>query len=116
MVATSAPLLNVAHTLAELGLASAFPHVVHGDDVPRGKPFPDVFLAAAAMVGVAADACVAFEDAPIGIEAAMRAGMRTAAVTTSFTAASFLAAEVPPTWIVNDFEEFLRGPGAWLAA
>jgi HAD superfamily hydrolase (TIGR01509 family) len=116
VVATSAPLVNVTHTLAELGLAAAVPHVVRGDEVARGKPFPDVFLAAAAMIGVAAEACVAFEDAPIGIEAARRAGMKTAAVTTSFSAASFLAADVPPTWIVGDFEEFLRGPGAWLAA
>ena len=116
VVATSAPVLNVEHTLAELGLDSAFPQVVRGDEVPRGKPFPDVFLAAAAMISADPGACVAFEDAPIGIEAAMRAGMRTAAVTTSFGADSFLATEAPPTWIVTDFEDFLHGPGAWLTA
>ena len=47
-----------------------FPRIVRGDEVPRGKPWPDVFLAAAERLGVPPAACVAFEDAPIGIAAA----------------------------------------------
>ncbi len=52
---------------------------VHGDDpeLQAGKPAPDVFLLAAARLGVAADTrCWAFEDSPAGAEAALRAGCR----------------------------------------
>ena len=45
------------------------------DDVPRGKPAPDLFLHAAAAMGAATDRCVVIEDSPLGIEAATAAGM-----------------------------------------
>ena len=88
-LATSAPKLNVEHTLAELGLADAFPIIVRGDEVARGKPAPDVFIEAARRLGVDAADCLVFEDAPMGIEAAQAAGMRVVALTTSFQAAHF---------------------------
>ncbi len=113
-IATSAPPLNVTHTLAELGLASRFACVVRGDQVPRGKPFPDVFLAAAERLGEDPRECVAFEDAPIGIAAARAAGMKTVAVATSFTPDVFLAPEVGADWVVDDFAAYLAGPGRWL--
>ena len=113
-VATSAPPENVAHTLAELGLATRLTCVIRGDQVPRGKPFPDVFLAAAERLGVPAADCVAFEDAPIGIIAARDAGMTTVAIGSSFSADVFLAPEVGADVFVRDFEEYLAGPGAWL--
>jgi len=43
--------------------------------VKRGKPAPDVFLAAAEKLGVAARECVVFEDSVIGVQAAVAAGM-----------------------------------------
>ena len=46
-VATSAPEKNVAHTLAAIGLADRIGVITRSDAVPRGKPFPDVFLRAA---------------------------------------------------------------------
>ncbi len=106
-VATSAPPDNVIHTLAELGLATRLTCVVRSDQVPRGKPFPDVFLAAAERLGVPAADCVAFEDAPIGVIAARNAGMTTVAVATSFSADVFLAPEVGADVVVKDFEEYL---------
>jgi beta-phosphoglucomutase-like phosphatase (HAD superfamily) len=57
---------------------------------------------------------VAFEDAPIGIEAGIAAGMVTVAVMTSFTEETFRRAPVPPTLVVRDFDDYLAGPGAWL--
>ena len=106
-LATSAPLPNVVHTLAELELASAFPIIVRGDEVGRGKPAPDVFIEAARRLGVAAEHCLVFEDAPMGIEAAQTAGMRVVALTTSFPSSHFESLREPPTLICADFDEFL---------
>ncbi|ASW57641.1 hypothetical protein CIK06_12670 [Plantactinospora sp. KBS50] len=47
---------------------------VYGEDVPRGKPHPDPYLAGAARLGVAPHRCVVVEDAPAGIAAARTAG------------------------------------------
>jgi len=109
-LATSAPKLNVEHTLAELGLAQAFPIIVRGDEVARGKPAPDVFIEAARRLGVDAADCLVFEDAPMGIEAAHAAGMRVVALTTSFQAAHFEQLDAPPTCVCSDFDEFLTTP------
>ncbi len=113
-IATSAPPDNVSHTLAELGLASRLTCIVRADQVRRGKPFPDVFLAAAERLGVPAAECVAFEDAPIGVIAARDAGMTTVAVGSSFSGDVFLAPEVGADEVVRDFDEYLAGPGGWL--
>ena len=109
-LATSAPQLNVEHTLAELGLRDAFPIIVRGDEVARGKPAPDVFIEAARRLNVDAAACLVFEDAPMGIEAAHAAGMRVVALTTSFEAAHLGQLDAPPAFVCCDFEEFLNGP------
>lgn len=108
-LATSAPALNVAHTLDEVGLGHAFPTIVRGDQVGRGKPAPDVFLEAARQLDVPADACLVFEDAPMGIAAAHAAGMAVVAIASSFTAAQFAALAEPPDLVCRDFVEFLAG-------
>lgn len=61
---------------------AVFDAVVLGDDprVARGKPAPDIFLAAAAALGAEAGECLVFEDAPAGVEAARAAGMAVVAV------------------------------------
>jgi beta-phosphoglucomutase len=115
-VATSAPPDNVRHTLAQLGLDERLTCIVRGDQVPRGKPFPDVFLAAAAKLDLAAGTCVAFEDSPMGITAAKAAGMKTVALANSFTPDVFRAPAVGADWVVKDFADYLAGPGHWLTA
>ena len=55
----------------------------------RGKPHPDIFLEAARRLGVAPADCVVFEDAPLGIEGARRAGMKAVALTTTLGAEAF---------------------------
>jgi HAD superfamily hydrolase (TIGR01509 family) len=114
-VATSAPEKNVAHTLSAIGLADRIGVVTRSDAVARGKPFPDVFLRAAFELGVAPDTCLAFEDAPVGVAAARRAGMRCVAITSTFSAEVLAASDVPPDAAYRDFEAYLDGDGSWLA-
>jgi beta-phosphoglucomutase len=113
-LATSAPRENVEHTLRELGLSRRLAVIARSDEVAHGKPEPDVFLEAARKLGVAAADCVAFEDAPMGVVAAGRAGMRCVAVTTSYPPETLAATEPAPEIVVTDFDALLDGPGGWL--
>jgi beta-phosphoglucomutase len=113
-LATSAPLDNVTHTLSELGLTDRLTRIVRSDTMERGKPHPDVFLAAAELIEIAPGECIAFEDAPAGVMAARAAGMHCVALTTSFPAGTFAAHGAAPDVEVPDFEAYLAGPGAWL--
>ena len=61
--------------LAHLGLRHYFQAVVAADHVQHHKPAPDTFLRCAALMGVAPEKCVVFEDADFGIQAAHSAGM-----------------------------------------
>ncbi|MDT0644340.1 beta-phosphoglucomutase [Zunongwangia sp. F363] len=61
--------------LKQLGIYSRFDAVVDGNDVKNGKPDPEIFLLAANRLGFAPSACVVFEDAVAGVQAANRAGM-----------------------------------------
>src|ERR1700727_2569500 len=64
-------------TLGLTGLHERFAgRIFSGDEVPRGKPAPDLFLHAAERIGVAADRCVVVEDSPAGVAGAKAAGMR----------------------------------------
>jgi beta-phosphoglucomutase len=65
--------------------------VVSPADGVRAKPHPDIFLEAARRLQVPPRECLVFEDAPLGIEAARRAGMRAVALTTSLPARDFEA-------------------------
>jgi HAD superfamily hydrolase (TIGR01509 family) len=62
------------------GLDGAFTATVSSEEVTRGKPAPDVYLDAAAKLGVPAAGCVAIEDSANGIRAAHAAGMAVIAV------------------------------------
>lgn len=79
-IATGGSRLVVEKTLQAVDLSDLFDEVVTADEVAVGKPAPDVFLRAAELLGVAADKCLAIEDAPAGIMAAQQAGMRVVAV------------------------------------
>jgi len=50
--------------------------IVTSEDIARGKPFPDLFLAAAERLGTAPEQCIVVEDSDVGIEAARSAGMK----------------------------------------
>mgnify|MGYP003287632276 CR=1 FL=1 len=66
--------------LDRAGLAGCFRATVSSEEVARGKPAPDVYLAAADRLGVAPAGCVAVEDSANGLRSAAAAGMRVVAV------------------------------------
>ncbi|MGX9219138.1 HAD family hydrolase [Massilia varians] len=103
-VGTAAPPANVEFTLDGLDLRRHFDAIVGALDVARGKPHPDVFLKAAELCGVAPEHCIVFEDAPLGVEAARRAGMRCIVLTTTLPASSFAGFDNVIA-IVRDFTE-----------
>lgn len=72
-VATSSARVEAEAKLTRAALR--FPVVVCGDEVPVGKPDPDIFLEAARQVGVPPGECLVVEDSPYGVVGAVRAGM-----------------------------------------
>ena len=75
-VASSSPRENVATIAHVLHLNGDFGALISGADVQRGKPDPDIFLAAAQRLSVLPENCLVIEDAANGVEAAHRAGMK----------------------------------------
>lgn len=78
---SSAPIENIQLVIELLGLGDLLDAVVSGEDAPRGKPEPDIFLAAARALNLSPVHCVVLEDAVAGVQAAKAAGMRCVAVT-----------------------------------
>jgi beta-phosphoglucomutase family hydrolase len=101
-VATAAPKRNRELVLDGLGIRGWFGRVVGAEEVTRGKPAPDIFLAAARALGVEPEACVAFEDAVNGVRSARAAGMLTVGLTTT-TPAEMLR-DAGAHWTAPDFE------------
>lgn len=66
-------------------IRALFSVIISGDDVHIGKPNPEVFLKAAEKLHIPPSRCVVFEDAPLGIEAAKRGGMKAIGLATTFT-------------------------------
>lgn len=63
--------------LDRFGLSNHFgSHLYSADGMARGKPYPDIYLRAAAGLAISADQCLAIEDSPVGASAAVAAGAR----------------------------------------
>ncbi len=76
-VASSSSLERIRATLETTGLIRFFdPHLFSAAQVSRGKPAPDLFLHVARRMGVEPRNCIVVEDSPVGVSAAVRAGMR----------------------------------------
>ena len=79
-LASSADRPVIDAVLAASGLADCFATTVSGDEVARGKPAPDIYLAAAANLDVAPETSAAVEDSTNGLKAAAAAGMVVVAI------------------------------------
>lgn len=75
-VATSTRRSRAEAKLRRTGLVERFVVLVGGDEVARGKPAPDIFLAAAQRLGVRTAACLVLEDSEPGVRGALAGGMR----------------------------------------
>jgi HAD superfamily hydrolase (TIGR01509 family) len=110
-VGSSAPPENVRLVIEQGRLNNYFDVCIDGSLVKRGKPAPDVFLAAASGLGLAPSACAVIEDAPPGIQAAVAAGTRAIGVATTHSRAQLLdlGAEIvfdsitaiPPSFLIT---------------
>ncbi len=86
-VASSADRVKIEANLRQIGLPpEGWDALVWGEEVRNKKPAPDIFLAAAAKLGLTQSQCVVVEDAINGVEAAKEAGMRCVAVAQTFSA------------------------------
>ena len=74
-VGTGAARAHAQEQLAMVGLLARLDALVTASDVEHGKPHPQTFLTAAALVGVVPQRCLVFEDTDIGRQAATAAGM-----------------------------------------
>lgn len=105
-VGTAGDQHNIAFAFSHLKLPTAPHAVVGGDEGLPGKPEPAIFLEAARQMQAPADACIVFEDAPFGIEAARRAGMRAVAVCSTHSPAQLAGPHVIAC--VRDYNELMN--------
>lgn len=100
-VGSSGPPENVELLLSQLKIKAYFDVIITAADVKNGKPEPDVFLNAAKILNINPKNCLVIEDAPVGIEAAKRAGMISIALTTTHDKEELLGAQL----IIKDLTE-----------
>jgi len=93
-VGSSGPPENVELLLDTLKIKKYFDVIITAAEVSKSKPEPDVFLIAAEKVDVKPENCIVIEDAPVGIEAAKRAGMKSIAITTTHDEKELLIADL----------------------
>jgi beta-phosphoglucomutase-like phosphatase (HAD superfamily) len=94
---------NIEFAMSRLKMDPLPLAIVGGDEGFSGKPTPAIFLEAARRIGIAPERCIVFEDAPFGIEAARRGGMRAVAVCSTHTAAELAGPHVIAA--VRDYNE-----------
>ena len=105
-VGTAGDIHNVEFALGHLQMNPPPDAIARGDEGLSGKPTPAIFLAVAERMGVAPEHCIVFEDAPFGIEAARRAGMRAVGICTSNTAEELAGPHVLSC--VRNYDELLQ--------
>jgi beta-phosphoglucomutase family hydrolase len=74
-LASSSPHEQIDYILKKFEIKRYFHAIISGEDVKAGKPHPEIFLKAAAVIGVTPNLCVVIEDSHNGVIAAKKAGM-----------------------------------------
>ncbi len=108
-LATSADEIKMIVNMEEIGVPLVtFDAVVSGLEVERKKPYPDIYLEAARRLNVYPGNCLVVEDALSGIEAAINAGCKTLAITSSFGPEKFSNANWTAPDLISAGEECLN--------
>lgn len=80
------PKKEIMTKLEKNDLVEYFPIVIAGDDVPRSKPWPDIYLLAVEKLGLKPEECLALEDTQYGLEAAKSAGVNCFVIPNEYSA------------------------------
>jgi HAD superfamily hydrolase (TIGR01509 family) len=107
-LATSSGREHAARCLERLGLTRAFEFVLTKDDVGRRKPDPEVYLVCARRFALAPRELLVVEDSPVGVEAALAAGARCAALRTALASPSALGSADVVLESLAELPELLR--------
>lgn len=99
-IATSAPRANVDFTLEKTGLGKYFSVILDDTFVSRGKPDPEIYIKAAAALGLPNHQCIVIEDSISGVLAGKRAGSKVIGITTTHTVEELAGTD----YIITDFE------------
>ena len=83
--------------------------VLTANEVKRGKPAPDVFLAVADKIGVAPADCLVFEDIPQGIRAGLAAGMKVCAISDEYSKLQEKEKRELADYYIDSYEQVLDG-------
>lgn len=100
-VAPSSPKKEIEENLDQLQLRNYFTEIVSSEEVARSKPFPDVFLKVASLLGTNPQQCIVIEDTINGCKAAKDAGM----YCIGFANPAFPAQDLPADQTIIDFRD-----------
>ena len=100
---------NSSHRLIDVvmeisGLRDQFETILSGQDIQALKPDPEIYITAAARLGISPAACCAIEDSPAGIQAAQAAGMKCIGLATSLPAGKLKSAD----WVAENYADVRR--------
>jgi beta-phosphoglucomutase family hydrolase len=101
-VATTAPKKNRDFGLKKLNLSDFFNLILGDEHVENGKPDPEIYLLTAKELNVEPRNCLVFEDTPVGVESAKRAGMKVVGISTTHSSKELQEADL----LITDFTEF----------
>lgn len=110
-IASSNGIPMIKACLRSNSVADQFDAVLSSGEVEHGKPFPDVYLAAAERIGTDPAKCLVFEDIPAGIMAAKAAGMTAVGVYDEFSSGSEARMREISDMYFHGFREFLEAEG-----
>lgn len=108
-IATSNSRELVENIMEVHGLGAFFSCIMTGSDIKRGKPFPDIYLAASEALGVSPECCLVFEDIVPGIQAGKSAGMRVCAVEDAYSSPDRERKRSLADYYITDYRTILKG-------
>ena len=108
-IATSNSRKLAKDCLRSKGILDAFDYICTSDEVPKGKPEPDVYLYAAKMINEVPENSLVFEDIPYGLLAGKRAGMEVCAVKDPYSERAVKEKREIADYYIDTYYDILNG-------